>query len=110
MKKLYEESNIKAIANAIRSKNGKSDKYKTADMAAAIEAMEAGGGSGDCNRMHIPEEALVLKGEAIYRFAYKSWNWFLNTVERFIRFAEALRMTARSLKGKVSRSNRHPLL
>lgn len=35
-KKLYEESNISAIASAIRSKNGLSSTYTTSDMASAI--------------------------------------------------------------------------
>lgn len=38
--KLYEESNIQAIANAIRDKNGSTDTYKTSEMAAAISAIE----------------------------------------------------------------------
>lgn len=35
-KKLYEENDILAIANSIRAKNGSTDKYKVADMAAAV--------------------------------------------------------------------------
>lgn len=42
--KLYEENDIQAIANAIREKNGKSDKYLVSAMAAAIQAIEGGGG------------------------------------------------------------------
>lgn len=41
MKKLYEESNIQAIADAIRAKNGKTTTYKTGEMAAAIGAIES---------------------------------------------------------------------
>ena len=41
-KKLYEESNIQAIADAIRSKNGTTDTYKVSEMAGAIGAIEAG--------------------------------------------------------------------
>ena len=40
-KKLYEESNIQAIANAIREKNGTTTEYKTRDMASAISAIES---------------------------------------------------------------------
>lgn len=43
--KLYEESNIQAIANAIRGKNGLTTTYKTSEMAAAITAIEGGGGT-----------------------------------------------------------------
>lgn len=44
-KKLYEENSIKAIADAIRSKNGSTDTYKLAEMSAAITAIETGGGA-----------------------------------------------------------------
>ena len=42
-KKLYEESKIRAIAEAIRAKNGKTNKYTTAQMAGAITAITTGG-------------------------------------------------------------------
>lgn len=42
--KLYEEQNIQNIANAIREKNGTTTKYKTSEMAAAIRAIQSGGG------------------------------------------------------------------
>lgn len=41
-KKLYEENSVKAIADAIRSKNESTDTYKIAEMAAAIEALMGG--------------------------------------------------------------------
>ena len=41
-KKLYEESSIQDIANAIRNKNGLSDAYKVSEMAAAINGIPAG--------------------------------------------------------------------
>lgn len=44
-KKLYEESNIKAIANAIRSKNGETTSYKVSEIANAIESISSGGSS-----------------------------------------------------------------
>lgn len=37
--KLYNDTDVTAIANAIRKKNGSSDKYKVADMAPAISAL-----------------------------------------------------------------------
>lgn len=40
--KLYEESNIQAIADTIRDKNGTTNTYKVGDMAAAIAAIETG--------------------------------------------------------------------
>ena len=42
--KLYNDTNIKAIANAIRAKNGKTDTYTVAEMAGAINDIPAGGG------------------------------------------------------------------
>ena len=44
-KKLYEENSIKAIADAIRGKNGSTDTYKLGEMAAAITSIETGGGA-----------------------------------------------------------------
>lgn len=44
-KKLYEESNIQAIANAIRSKNGETTAYKVSEMANAIKSISSGGSS-----------------------------------------------------------------
>lgn len=41
-KKLYEESSIQDIANAIRSKNGTTDTYKVSEMASAINDINAG--------------------------------------------------------------------
>lgn len=47
MVKLYEDTNIKAIADAIRAKNGSTDTYKVSEMASAIEAIQSGGGNID---------------------------------------------------------------
>lgn len=41
MKKMYEESNIQDIADAIREKNGSIDTYKLSEMANAIREMGA---------------------------------------------------------------------
>ena len=68
--KLYEESNIQAIADAIRGKNGLTNTYKTSEMAAAITAIEGGGGD-------LPEEALTITGNCSYRFANGGWDWFV---------------------------------
>lgn len=43
MKKLYEESSVQDIADAIREKNGGAEKYKVAQMAAAVRNIPSGG-------------------------------------------------------------------
>lgn len=46
-KKLYPETDIQAIADAIRGKNGSSDTYTVGQMASAIQAIPSGGGEVD---------------------------------------------------------------
>ena len=41
-KKLYEESDVQAVAAAIRLKNGGSTSYKLSEMALAIEGLKTG--------------------------------------------------------------------
>ena len=45
MKKLYEESSVQAIANAIRTKAGTATTYKIAEMPDAISNLPSGGGA-----------------------------------------------------------------
>lgn len=45
-KKLYEESSIQDIANAIREKNESTTTYKVAEMGAAVRGLPTGGGGG----------------------------------------------------------------
>ena len=58
-KKLYEESSIQAIADAIREKNGETTTYKPSEMAAAITAITTGGGG-------VEVEPIVLSGSQSY--------------------------------------------
>ncbi len=44
--KLYDETSVQAIADAIRSKNGSSDTYTISEMSTAIENIPSGGGGG----------------------------------------------------------------
>ena len=67
-KKLYEEQNITDIANAIREKRGNTTKYKPADMANAIRAIEGSGGGG--SRIVFSK---LLNNEN-YMFANNVWN------------------------------------
>ena len=52
-KKVYEEKNIRDIADAIREKNGLIDTYTTAEMADAIRSIPNGGGGANADG--IPE-------------------------------------------------------
>lgn len=72
-KKLYEENDIQAIANAIRGKNGSTDTYKVSEMATAIEGIPSGGNLED----FIPEEAFHITGNCSYRFGFGKLDWFL---------------------------------
>lgn len=60
-KKLYEESSIRDIANAIREKNGTTTKYKVAEMGAAVTALPS---KDNITQSDIPsyvkEEALAV--------------------------------------------------
>ena len=76
--KLYEETNIQSIADAIRAKNGSTDTYKTSEMAAAIAAITTGGGG-------IPEEALTLTGSCKYRFYQDSWTNWIHTYGQYVK-------------------------
>ena len=71
-KVLVKEATLTSIADAIREKNGSTDTYYPNEMAAAITAIETGGGD-------LPEEALTITGECNYRFAHNGWNWFIDT-------------------------------
>lgn len=70
-KVLVDETSLSGIANSIRAKNGTTDTYKPSEMAAAISAIETGGGD-------LPEEAFNVTGSCVYRFANDSWDWFIN--------------------------------
>ena len=71
-KVLTDDKHYTAIAAAIREKNGTDETYKPAEMADAIAAIETGGGD-------LPEEALNITGSCRYKFAYNSWNWYIDT-------------------------------
>ena len=71
-KVLVSETNLTAIADAIRTKKGSEDTYKPGEMAAAINSITTGsGGEG------LPEGALTITGDCSSRFANDGWNWFL---------------------------------
>jgi hypothetical protein len=68
---------LSAIGVAIREKTGKSELLTLDAMPTEIASITTGGGSEDCNGLHIPEEALIITGDCSYRFANNSWNWFI---------------------------------
>lgn len=76
--KLYEETNIQAIAQAIRDKNGLTTTYKTSEMAAAIAAIPSGGGGG------IPADAMKITGDCYYRFYYNGWNDWIGKYGQYV--------------------------
>ena len=59
---IVNETNLTNIANAIREKNGETTSYKPSEMAGAILAIQAGGGSGG----GIEVEPIVLTGDQSY--------------------------------------------
>lgn len=69
--KLYSDTAIQDIADAIRSKNGSSDTYTVAEMAQAIEDIETGGGGYDIDDIvnRTPEGAFTLTTASVYERA-----------------------------------------
>lgn len=74
--KLYEESSISAIANAIRAKNGSSNTYTVAQMANAITDIPSGGSSwefpanaslGNSTFTTFPEDFIFAKRTTCYQ-------------------------------------------
>jgi len=81
MSKVFiEETTLTNIGTAIREKTGKTDLIAPGDMPAEIRGIVSGGGSDDCNGLHIPEEALIITGNCDYRFSQGGWDWFINQV------------------------------
>lgn len=78
-KKLYEESNIAAIADKIREKTGGSEKYTTAEMPSGVEAAHnAGEKSGSDAMLDQMWDVIQAKGKRVtYHnalFAYGAWD------------------------------------
>lgn len=84
--KLYEESNIQAIANAIRSKNGLTTTYKTSEMAAAITALVIGGGGSGEDLVPNP---ITYSGDCSYLFHQGRNQWILKNYFDRIQITDA---------------------
>jgi hypothetical protein len=86
MSKLFiEDSTLTAIGDAIREKTGKTDLIAPGSMPAEIKAIVSGGGDGDCNGLHLPDDAFLISGNANYMFQYNKWNWFVRDFGHMIR-------------------------
>lgn len=70
---------LQAIANAIRSKTGKTDLLTLEQMPTEIEGIQTGGGD-------LIDEELTFSGDCKYAFAYEVWNWFLEKFKDRIKF------------------------
>lgn len=70
--KLYEESNIEAIAEAIRENNGTTNKYTVAQMADAIRALSTGGGGGSVVAFTVDGEILTVASGKTWENVYMS--------------------------------------
>lgn len=64
--KLYNDTSIKAIANAIRAKNGKTDTYTVAEMAGAINDIPDGGGVEQVTWHQCPEAPRNFVNDVVY--------------------------------------------
>lgn len=88
MAKVYlEDSELTAIGNAIRGKNGSSTLYLPSQMPAAINAIETGGGESEIEKavLAIPKNAYY----GTYLFANRGWNKVLALMP-----AEPLKLSA----------------
>ena len=72
-KYVIEDTTLTAIADAVREKAGTEDLILVSELPTAIANIPTGGGGGE----ELPEEAFIITGNCMYKFAYNSWNWFL---------------------------------
>ena len=64
-----QDTTLTSIADAIREKTGKTDLITPEDMGTAITNLPSGG--------DLPEEAFLITGDCLYRFANGGWDWFI---------------------------------
>ena len=75
MVRLFEDTNIKAIADAIRAKNGTEETYKPSEMAAAIEAIQAGADWEKTSNL-TPAYSVSSVSGASYGFTFNSNGYY----------------------------------
>lgn len=75
-KYVIDSTTLVAIGDAVREKEGTTAPIAVNQLATRISAIETGGGEGG---YEIPENAFKLTGDCSYKFAYNSWNWFIET-------------------------------
>lgn len=73
--KLYSDTDIQNIANAIRTKNGSSDTYKVSEMASAIQNIPSGGGGALSliDTITIPEDVRAFNLD-LTKYAYSDYD------------------------------------
>lgn len=69
---------LRAIANAIRSKTGKTEQLSLDNMVTEIEGIQTGSGGEEI----IPEEAYTINKAVQGTFAYNNWVWFLKYAKK----------------------------
>ena len=101
MKKLYEESSVQAIADAIRAKAGTADTYKIAEMPDAIANLPSGGGETPTSAKPNDVTFIDYDGSILYSYSLEEaqaltelpalpshdglvcqgWNWTLEDIK-----------------------------
>lgn len=96
--KLYSESSVKDIADAIREKNGSADKYKIAEMAQAILDIPSGGGN-DVLKKIVELTATELTAEELAGLTVWNLVFSYNDTIRSIEFPDGMYKVAGSFEG-----------
>ena len=73
-RKVYEESNIRAIADKIREKTGNEKRYKTAEMGEGISEVYEAGQKAEYDNMWDTLQYNGSTGNYYYAFAYAKWT------------------------------------
>ena len=91
-KVLVNETSLNGIASAIREKNGETTKYKPSEMAAAITALEIGGG-GSGGEDGVPNP-LIYSGNCDYLFHKDGHSWIIKNYSDRVKFQDVSSATS----------------